>query len=367
MIVIIGAGAHGLSLAYHLMKKGINDVSIIEMKRVGYGSSSRNAARFRYHFYSNENVDYALKAIPYLISQSKELFLNATIQKTGYLWILQSENQIETFKRLDSFWKGKGVGGKFLDCNEFKYLKTNALCYYAPQNGSFHHDYILYSYYISVKNKHKFIFDKATEIVVNSGKVKGVKTESGKLIEAEKVIITAGAWSGELLSKLNIPNYIEPERKEIFITESLKYFIKPLIIDNEVYFSQTLKGEIIGGTETQTTRGFLPFSNSFEEMFKFITRIKKLVKNIDGIGILRGWSGYYEMTPDHSHIMGYGENWPEGLYIDAGYSGHGMMFAPYSGKIMADLIADGIRDNAIRIFSPDRFSKNKLLSENLVI
>ncbi|BFH73246.1 FAD-binding oxidoreductase [Sulfurisphaera javensis] len=367
MIVIIGAGAHGLSLAYHLKKKGLKDVTIIEMKRIGYGSSSRNAARFRYHFYSEENVNYALKAIPYLISQSKVLFLNSIIYRTGYLWILRNEKQISAFKKLDSFWKSKGVGGRFLDCKEFHYLNVDTLCYYAPQDGAFHHDYILYSYFIEIKDVYKVIYDKVTEILTRNGKVKGVKTESGKTIEADMVVITAGAWSGEILQKLNYPSYIEPEKKEIFITEPLKYFIKPLIIDNEIYFSQTLKGEIIGGNESKTQRGFLPFTNSISEMSKFITSLKELVKDIQGIGILRGWSGYYEMTPDHSHIMGFSESWPEGLYIDAGYSGHGMMFAPYSGKIMADLIADNKKDPMLSIFSPDRFTKNKLLSENLVI
>jgi len=367
MIIIIGAGAHGLSLAYHLKKKGIKDVMLIEMKRIGYGSSGRNAARYRYHFFSKENVEYAKRAIPYLLSQAKELFLNSAINTTGYLWLLRNEKQIETFKKLDSFWRGLGVGGKFVNCKEFDYLKYDGECYYAPQDGSFHHDYILYSYYIEIINDYKILYDEVTEIIIESGKVKGVKTSSGKSIEGEKVVITAGAWSGKLLQKISLPNYIEPERKEIFITEPIKYFIKPLVIDNEVYFSQTLKGEIIGGTETEIKRGFLPFTNSFSEMKKFVTRLKDLVKGIEGIGILRGWSGYYEMTPDHSHIMGYGENWPEGLYIDAGYSGHGMMFAPYSGKLMADLIADGRKDQAIITFSPDRFLKNKLIDEKLVI
>ncbi|MBB5253235.1 NAD(P)/FAD-dependent oxidoreductase [Sulfurisphaera ohwakuensis] len=367
MIIIVGAGAHGLSLAYHLKKKGIKDVLIIEMKRIGYGSSSRNASRYRYHFYSEENIDYALKAIPYLVSRSKELFLNSVTYKTGYLWILRSEEQISIFKKLDSLWKSKNIGGRFINCKEFDYLSVEGVCYYAPQDGAFHHDYILYSYYISVKDSYKIVFDKVSEIVIGSGKVKGIKTESGKFFEAEKVVLTTGAWSGELLQKINIQPYIEPERKEIFITEPIKYFIKPLIIDKDIYFSQTLKGEIIGGTETKTERGFLPFTISIKEMSKFLQGLKQLVKNISGLGILRGWSGYYEMTPDNSHIMGYGEEWPEHLYIDAGYSGHGMMFAPYSGKLMADLIADNKKDPSFSIFTPDRFAKNKLLKENLVI
>ncbi len=131
--------------------------------------------------------------------------------------------------------------------------------------------------------------------------------------------------------------------------------------------SQTLKGEIIGGIEDKRDFLFYPFTISIENTVKFLKGVRNLIKGAEGIGILRGWSGYYEMTPDHSHIMGYSNSWPDGLYIDAGYSGHGMMFSPFSGKIMADLIADNIKSKFIRIFSPDRFKNNQLVQENMVI
>jgi sarcosine oxidase subunit beta len=369
MIIIVGAGAHGLSLAYHLKKKGINDVTIIEMKRIGYGSSSRNAARFRYHFKSRENINFALKAIPYLLEQAKELPLNSFVYKSGYLWVLKDEKNYKVLSSLDSLWKGFGIGGKFVNCRDFYFLNIDSDCYLAPQDGAFHHDYLLYSYYIETKG-YKFIFDTVEKVVVESGKVKGVKLSTGSIISGDTVVITAGAWSNEILKRSNVLEVpIYPEKKEIFITEPIKFMIKPLVIDesDEVYFSQTLKGEIIGGMSYERERGFLPFSNSFNEIVRFSKAIKSLVKDIEGIGILRGWSGYYEMTPDSSHIMGYYNEWPEGLYIDAGYSGHGMMFAPYSGKLMADLIVDGIISEEVKVFSPERFRENRLINENLVI
>ncbi|EWG07369.1 MAG: hypothetical protein ASUL_05236 [Candidatus Aramenus sulfurataquae] len=363
MILIVGGGSHGLSLAYHLHKMGVKDVVIIEKKRIGYGSSSRNAGRFRYHFYSKENVEFALKAIRYLESTAKELRYNALLYRSGYLWIL-SERHLDYFKKLHSLWASLGVGGKFVECREFDFLKAEGNCYFAPQDGAFHHDYILYSYFEEIRRDVKVIYGEVKG-VVGEGKVKGVTTSDGRFIEGDKVVVTAGAWSSQIIPDL--PIY--PERKQIFITEDLKYKVKPLVIDVDkgAYLSQTLKGEIIGGVESTIERGYLPFTVSLEEAIKFLRIVRGLVRGAEGIGIMRGWSGYYEMTPDHSHIMGFSENWPEGLYVDAGYSGHGMMFSPFSGKLMAELIADGKRNKFFDVFSPDRFQKNRLVKEEMVI
>ncbi|WP_016730931.1 NAD(P)/FAD-dependent oxidoreductase [Saccharolobus islandicus] len=372
MIIIVGAGSHGLSLAYHLVKKGYDkkDLTLIEWKRIGYGSSSRNASRYRYHFYSKENVEYAINAINYLKKQSKELEYNSLLLRTGYLWIINEEKEYSSFKKLDSFWSSYNIGGKFIECKDrYSYIKFEGQCYLAPQDGAFHHDYILYSYYYSIKDRVSMIYDKVVSLIKDDNKIKGVKLSSGKELYGDKIIVTAGAWSSEILSSIGIKIPIFPEKKEIYITEPLRYFIEPLIINSklQIYFSQTLKGEIIGGIEDKREYKFEEFTISISNTIKFLKGIRQLLKGIEGIGVLRGWSGYYEMTPDSSQIMGYSDDWPEGLFIDAGYSGHGMMFAPYSGKIMADLIADNYKNKFIDIFSPSRFKLNKLINETLVI
>lgn len=366
MITIVGAGGHGLSLAYHMIKKGEKKVRIIEQKRIGYGSSSRNASRYRYNFYDENNIKFALEGIPYAMKLAKEEALNPLFMRTGYLWILE-EKGTKPMQDLHALWSKYGVQGRFTDCHEFG-IHWDKGCYFAPKNGSFHHDYMLWGMYESIRDKIEFLNDTVVRIKTGSGRVKGVETQYKGYVETEHVAITAGAWSGQVMESLGINLPIYPDRREAFITQDVKFRIKPLVIDNSsgVYFSHTLKGEIIGGIERSIV-GFREFSTSFESLAVYLRRLRELVPSLGGIGILRSWSGYYEMTADHSHIMGFDPSWPEGLYIDAGYSGHGMMFSPYAGKIMSELILDGKRNPFIDIFSPSRFSEGKLLRENLVI
>lgn len=370
MIIIVGAGSHGLSIAYHLMLKEVKDVIIIEAKKVNYGSSSRNIGRFRYSFVNDYNIQFAKKAIPYLEEISKKIPLNPMISKPGYLWLLNTETSKEQFKILHEKWESYNVEGVFMDkCNEyFNFLNYSDECYFNPRNGSLHHDYYVYGLYELIKAKYKVIFDEVTQIITGNDRIKGVVLKSGNRIDAENVIIAAGAWSPYILSSININVPITPLKVTALVTEPLRYMIKPLVIDGKtgVYYSQTLKGEIIGGLE-ENLEGLQPLDASFSIIYKVMKRIKELTKGVSGVGVLRSWSGYYEMTPDHSHILGTSSEWPEGLYIDSGYSGHGFMFSAYAGKLLADYVVDSYKDPFINIYSPDRFKENKLVKEFLVI
>jgi sarcosine oxidase subunit beta len=367
MIVIVGAGAHGLSAAYHLLKRGVRDVTIVEATRVGYGSSSRNVSRYRVYFNDRKNLKYAQEAMRFFSAESKRLNLNPMFYRTGYLWVL-GNTVPEGFRRSSSLWDSEGLGGKYLECDQFPFLKTGlGNCYYGPIAGSFHHDYVTLSYYMEVKGTHRFMKGEVTKILASSGKVKGLLV-NGVELQADQVLVTAGAWSSNVLSSPDLSIPVTPERKEAYITEDVKFRVKPLVIDlgTGVYFSHTLKGEIIGGVDKGVS-GFVDFSTSLSNMMSYLRRLRELVKGIDGIGILRGWSGFYEMTPDRSHVMGFDPQWPEGLFVDAGYSGHGMMMAPLSGELMAKMITEGKVDPLAAPFTPERFRTHKLLQESMVI
>ncbi len=81
----------------------------------------------------------------------------------------------------------------------------------------------------------------------------------------------------------------------------------------------------------------------------------------------RAWAGLYEITPDHHPILG-ATPVIEGFYVAAGFSGHGVMHSPATGKIMADLILHGETDLIdARILDGARFSEGGLIEETAVL
>ena len=91
-------------------------------------------------------------------------------------------------------------------------------------------------------------FTTVTGFEISGGRVRAVKTDRGD-IACETVVLAAGAWSPEVakLAGVKLPN--EPHRHEILCTEPLKPFLGPLVsvLDSGLYFSQSMRGEIVGG------------------------------------------------------------------------------------------------------------------------
>jgi sarcosine oxidase subunit beta len=79
------------------------------------------------------------------------------------------------------------------------------------------------------------------------------------------------------------------------------------------------------------------------------------------------WAGLYEMTPDHHPILGPAPGVP-GFFFANGFSGHGVMHSPATGKILADLILKGETDLIdARLLNFERFAEGRQIHETAVL
>ncbi len=379
-IVIVGGGSVGLGTAYGLAKLGYSgEVLVFERSYLGSGNATRNAARFRYHFFSKENSKFAKEAIRRLDEIPKLSGVNIIFNKGGYLWFVFKEKYAKVFKKFNKeVWAPLGAPVRELSLDEVKslypYLRIeNALTAFVGENdGSFHHDYLVLAM-ASFAKKHGIKIMTRIEverIIVEGGKVKGVRLKGGKVIKTNNVVISAGVWSNDILKTVGIEVPIKPDRKCLLVTEPYRFVLEPLVIlfEEGHYIGQTLKGEFIAssakGADTETKDySKLPF----KWLLETAKVLKRMLKIGSAIRILRAWCGSYNVTPDHSHILGRDPEWPEGLYINTGYSGHGMMLAPYSGELLAKFIAKGVVDPDLKPYLPTRFKEGRLIKESLVI
>ncbi|MEM3671428.1 MAG: FAD-binding oxidoreductase [Thermoprotei archaeon] len=373
--VIVGGGAVGVSTAYNLALKGVK-VTVVEKGYLGCGSSTRNAGGFRVHFKSPENVRYMTEGRRRLLSLGRRLGVNVLPLETGYLWLLSGEDEVAQFRSLNSVWSSLGVAGKFIGVDGAKEmlpdvkLDETTEAFLGPQDGTFHHDFVIQGYERKLRELGVTVLEntEVTGIQVSSGKISGVEAGS-KVIPAQRVAVCAGAWTPKVtaLAGVNVP--ITPERRELGVTEPFKYMFKPFVISQHhgVYFAQGIRGDLRGTVTDYKTTGYVPLVSTEAWTRMFAQRICRLVPALRGVGLNRQWSGYYEITPDHSQIMGEDEQWPEGLSVCAGFSGHGMMMSPLTGELMAEYLADGRVSPLMGPYSPERFRKGKLLDELMVI
>lgn len=375
-VAVLGGGITGLSVAYNLAARKGGEIHLFEKNWITYGSSTRSGARFRVHFWTEENSRFALESIKRLEELARRMKWNPIIYRGGYLWLLFDEQQIGRFRETNKMWSRLGVQGVFLEPDEIKerypYINVDDVleAFFGPQDGSLHHDYVCFGYYSLAKELGvKFHdFTSVNEIVVENNKVKRLMTSRGSM-DVDVVVLATGAWTNELLEKIGIHLPTEPLRKEMCLTEPYHYFIDPLIIDmgSGAYVGQTLKGEILGSIDYPTPSGLIPLETKLEFVIRWARAVTRRIPVLKNARIMRTWAGYYMMSTDCSHIMGRDPEWPEGLYVAYGYSGHGFMMAPLVGELLAENILTGRIHELMKPFLPTRFKENKLLQEKLVI
>jgi sarcosine oxidase subunit beta len=202
-------------------------------------------------------------------------------------------------------------------------------------------------------------------------RITGIRTTRG-LVSTRTVVNAAGPWAANVARMAGAELPVEPLRRQLVPTEPFADLPKrfPMVIDMSTgfHFRREGKGILLAWNDPEETPGFkTDFDTTFVE--KILTRAADRVPCLAEAEVnpRRAWAGLYEMTPDHHSIIGPCPN-VAGLYFVNGFSGHGVMHSPASGRIAADLILKGRSDliDASQL-SIERFAEGRLLEETAVL
>lgn len=368
-LLIIGAGIIGVMTAKFLVDNGYRDITIIEKNYPGSGGSFRCATGIRASFTSKEHVELMKEAIslwPRLAEQHGFQY-----RRDGYIWLISNEKDLEMFKKIIEFHNQHGVPTRIIDPEEIKEivptirLEKIIAGVHDPLAGKADCFESLLKILRYLRDNGVRIYDHvpAERIVVKNGRAKGVETSRG-FIEAEKILVAAGYGSKKILETAGIDIQIRNLPKHALITEAYKPLFKPLLIDWDTasYMVQVIHGGFIIGANIDE-KPDKPALNRIEYLYLAARIWTKFFPWLSEVRILRYWTGYYVMTPDHHPVIGPSEE-VENIYIATGFSGHGFMMSPAVGRIMAEYIIEGKTRNKIaRRLMPTRFKKGELVRE----
>jgi FAD-dependent oxidoreductase domain-containing protein 1 len=223
----------------------------------------------------------------------------------------------------------------------------------------------------------EYLTDAVVSIDVTAGAATGVGLASGAHMAAPVVVNAAGAWSGRVaaLAGLHIP--VEPMRQMLFraaLPTRWPYRF-PMVIDPGGVHWRHDDGLREGDADriiVAFTRWDEPLGENFEPARERWERefLPALVRRLPAFRELRdvdGWAGLYEMTPDHNPVIG---EHPalRGLIFASGFSGHGLMMSPATGKIVSEIVRTGTSTTFdVSIFAPDRFERGALVHDAATI
>lgn len=370
-VAIIGGGVHGCSVAWHLAKEGLK-VVLFERDYLSSGGSGRSAAGIRQQFGTEVNCKLALYNLEKFPVLQEELEYEADLEydPSGYLWIAYSESQLEQLKKNVELQNSLGINSKILTPEEIKEvapgLNTEGMigASWNEKDGHINPHTLTFAYADAAKRLGAVIHTQTpvTGLEVQAEKVVGVKTSKGDW-DVGCVVCAAGPWSVEVAKWVGLDVPIVPERHQILITEPIERMKHPmtLCLDDGSYFKQCPNGTFMLGWGNPNEKKDTSFESSWEFLLEVSRRVLAKMPCLSGVRVVRQWTGPYDITPDQQAIVG--ATPVEGFYLDCGWSGHGLQFAPSIGRIMSEIVVGKDPFIDVSVFRFTRFEEGELFFE----
>lgn len=375
-VVIIGGGVIGASIAYHLTQRGVRDVLVLERDRLGSGSTSRNAGGIRLQFSTEINVRMSQRSLPALLRFEEEMGIDPLFRQVGYLFLVTEAADVAPFERSLELWRRLDVPAARLEPEQvatiFPELAVADVRFatFCPADGHADPNSILQGY-VARAREGGARFEEGVDVTAierDGDRVAAVRCGERR-IACQTVVDAAGAWAGEVAALAGVSVPIVPLRRQIFITNPVPGFDRdfPMTIEfaSGLYLHHDSGGVLLGMADPRDSAGFDDRVN-WDFLPEVVERGLARLPLLERATIRTGWAGFYEDTPDKHAILGRVPGL-EGFVCAAGFSGHGLMHAPATGELIAELICGVPPSLDIAPLRLTRFAEGDLVIEHNVI
>ncbi len=376
-ILIIGGGVMGASAAYYLASHGVKNIVLLEKEPYfGTGATGRCAGGVRYQFSTEINVKLSMASLPMIEQFKEEIGQEINYNQCGYLLVATHEAEAVKFKHNVELQNKLGVPTQLLSGDEVR-ARLPLMKFDDAISGTFNQkdgtvdpNGVVMGY-INAAQKMGVQAVSGVEmlgITVSGGNVKEVQTSLGA-IQTRSVLNVAGPWSSQIGKMAGIEIPVTPLRRQMFTTNPLKEVPEdfPFVIDfaKSLYFHREGAGLLIGMSNQNEKPGYDQNVDEDFELLNLEAAIERMPL-VEKASRAAHWAGLYEVTPDAHPI--YGGTGVKGFFLCTGFSGHGFMHGPISGKLMSEFILDGKFSSVdVSMLDLNRFEDGRLIQEYNVV
>jgi glycine/D-amino acid oxidase-like deaminating enzyme len=376
--VVIGAGAFGSSLAYHLAKLGLRDVVLLDRFAVGAQTSPRAAGLTQQIRRERETTLLAKLSVEKLVRFTEETDIALECHQSGSVKMARGAAGVAQIEWEIRRGQELGLEIRPIDADEFAerapWARSDGVLamWITPSDLFLEPRQVAQVYAAAARAQGVTVLTEtpvtALEREPGSGRITGVATSRGS-ITAPIVVDAAGAWTRQVAEEAGIRIPVVPMRHQLMITEPLPGVRneQPIcrVIDANVYVRPCWGGLMLGGYEANP----LPF-----EMRDAPPEFQIADMPLD-VGVLRGLAaavrkqfpglesaplqeyrgGLPTMTADGKHIVGPVPG-AEGFYALTGCIVGGLSISPGLGENLAQLILTGRSDIPLDLYAITRFA-----------
>jgi sarcosine oxidase subunit beta len=361
-VVVVGGGVVGASTLYHVAAAGCRGAVLVERDTLGSGSTGAAAGGIRAQFSDELNIRIAHECIARFARFDSEVGGDIGFHQCGYLFLLGA-GDVAGFEASVARQRSLGVPTRWLTPDEAAAVVPGlrvddlAAATFNPTDGGADPGAVVQGYAGAARRRGAHVVQQTTalRILTNAGVVSGVETTAGT-VSTPRVVCAAGVWSRTLAATVGVDLPVRPERRYVHLSGGADGLPRelPLTIDfaTGFYVHRERSRLLLGG----------PWADPADLAPVALHRLPVL----GDLPIRPGWSGLYEMSPDHNAIVG-AAGAPEGLLYATGFSGHGFQQAPVVGEYLADLALGRAPLLDLSPLSLDRFASSTSRTEANVV
>lgn len=389
-VVIVGGGVVGSSVGYHLRQDGFTGrIAIVERDHT-YARASSNLAMggIRQQFGSTVNIRLAQYSIAFYKDFDRRMSVGghtarSWFRQRGYLFLVDAASAA-AFERRHAILTSRGAHVRRLSVEEIHAMLPDVTVddlvfgLIGTDDGYANPREVLHGFRAGAQAAGvEYLRDEVRGVECASGRVAGVSLASGGRIDTQVLVNAAGPFAARVAAMAGVEQPVQPVRQHLFRCDLPRHwpYRWPMTVDpGGVHWRHDDPVEsgqpdriILAKTKLDEPSGENMSCDESRWLAEFYPDLVRRVPSFRDVRLVEGWAGLYEMTPDHNPMIG---EHPQlkGFFMANGFSGHGLMMAPATGKVVSELIRTGRAETVdVSDLSIDRFARGELFWDEAMI
>jgi sarcosine oxidase subunit beta len=368
----VGAGITGLSVALHLADGGA-DVVVHERTGVGAEASGVQPGGVRQQWSTRVNCLLARESAEFYRDLAERLGVSAgpVLEACGYVFLSHTPERRASLASDVALQNELGIESRLLEPPDLEELLpgidvsdvTGAA--YCADDGYFDRPQgVVEGFAEACRQRGVEIRHSEVLALVGRGAAWGLECVGAGIVEADAVVVAAGYDAPALVSTAGVELPIAKQARYLLLSEPIAdRLLEPLVVSSERHFAakHLRNGRVLASDLSAE-------GNPEQDAAAWRSHVKASVRRylpiLEYVGYPIVVEGFYYVTPDNQPFVA---PVADGLWVAAGFSGHGFMIAPAVGRVVAEALLIGRHHPALDAFALDRFARGAIVPELQIV